>query len=104
MHVGPTGLLEVSPNLEKRHGMIADLTGMWETARDVMRRPSNVAYPPDDVGTFTNTVVHKVSFTNSVVDGVELNDGRKIAVRKQVIICANAYGTTQVLMRSGLNT
>ncbi|RYC59742.1 hypothetical protein CHU98_g6481 [Xylaria longipes] len=94
--------LGVLPNLEKRHGTIGGLTEMWENARDGMRQPSNVVYPLDNVEVFTNTAVHKVTFTDSTADGVVLDDGRKIAARKEVIICAGAYGTPQVLMRSGV--
>ncbi|KAI0408508.1 choline dehydrogenase [Xylaria palmicola] len=94
--------LGVNPNLEKRQGTIAGLTEMWENARDSMRQPSNVVYPLDDVEVLTNTVVDKVTFTDCIADGVVLHDGRKIAAQKEVIICAGAYGTPQVLMRSGV--
>ncbi|RWA09196.1 hypothetical protein EKO27_g5909 [Xylaria grammica] len=50
----------------------------------------------------TNTAVNKVTFTDGVANGVVLHDGRKIAARKEVIICAGAYGTPQILMRSGV--
>ncbi|GAW16197.1 hypothetical protein ANO14919_056200 [Xylariales sp. No.14919] len=94
--------LGVLPNLEKRHGTIAGLTEMWENARDSTRQPSNVVYPLDDVDVLTNTAVNKVTFTDGVANGVVLHDGRKIAARKEVIICAGAYGTPQILMRSGV--
>ncbi|KAI0201473.1 choline dehydrogenase [Astrocystis sublimbata] len=94
--------LGIVPNLQKRDGSITGLTEMWENARHGMRQPSNVVYPLDDVQVHTNTVVRKVTFTDGTADGVELEDGSKIAARKEVVICAGAYGTPQVLMRSGV--
>ena len=49
-----------------------------------------------------NTLVHKVTFTDLKVTGVELADGRKITARKEVILCAGAYRTPQLLMLSGI--
>ncbi|KAI0855705.1 choline dehydrogenase [Xylaria cubensis] len=94
--------LGVPSNMDKKHGKITGLTEMWENAREGMRQPSNIVYPLDGVEVFTNTTVRTVSFTDGTADGAVLSDGRKIAARKEVIICAGAYGTPQVLMRSGL--
>ncbi|KAI0975961.1 hypothetical protein F4678DRAFT_419188 [Xylaria arbuscula] len=94
--------LGVFPNLDKETGKIAGLTEMWENARDGTGQPSNIVYPLDRVEGFTNTTVQKAAFTGSTANGVVLSDSRRIAAHKEVIICAGAYRTLQVLMRSGV--
>lgn len=61
-----------------------------------------MAYPLHGVKVLTNTVVHRVSFSSTTATGVELADSRKITARKEVIICASAYRTPQVLMLSSI--
>ncbi len=94
--------LGVSPNLQKTNGTIAGLTEMYENSHEGMRQPSNMAYPLHDVKVLTNTAVQRVSFSDITATGVELTDGRKITAQKEVIICAGAYRTPQVLMLSGI--
>ncbi|KAI1295165.1 choline dehydrogenase [Xylaria venustula] len=94
--------LGVLPNSDKKYGKIGGLTEMWENSRDGARQPSNIVYPLDGVKVFTNTTVKKVTFIGSTANGVVLSDGRKMIAQKEVIICAGAYGTPQVLMRSGI--
>ncbi|RYP67414.1 hypothetical protein DL771_007245 [Monosporascus sp. 5C6A] len=94
--------LGVSPNLEKKNGTITGLTEMYENSRGGMRQPSNMAYPLNDVKVFTNTIVHRVTFSDTTATGVQLADGRKITARKEVIICAGTYRTPQILMLSGI--
>ncbi|KAH6647946.1 choline dehydrogenase [Truncatella angustata] len=78
------------------------LTEMQENSRDGLRQPSNIAYPLDNVKVLSNTAVHRVTFTDTKVTGVELTDGRKIIARKEVILCAGAYRTPQILFLSGI--
>ncbi|KAK7738400.1 hypothetical protein SLS53_006215 [Cytospora paraplurivora] len=94
--------LGVSPNLQKKNGSIAGLTEVYENSREGMRQPANKAYSLRDVRVFTQSIVHKVSFTGTAATGVELADGRKFTARKEVIICAGAYRTPQLLMLSGV--
>lgn len=94
--------LRVAPNLERKNSAIAGLTEMCENSREGMRQPSNMAYPLHGVKVLTNTVVHRVSFSSTTATGVELADSRKITARKEVIICASAYRTPQVLMLSSI--
>ncbi|KAI0469214.1 choline dehydrogenase [Xylaria cf. heliscus] len=94
--------LSIQPNLQKKDGIIAGLTEFCENSLRGMRQPSNVAYPLDNVQVFTNTLVHKIIFTDTTATGVELDNGRKVAARKEVIICAGTYRTPQVLMLSGI--
>ncbi|KAK8075239.1 hypothetical protein PG997_009902 [Apiospora hydei] len=60
------------------------------------------------VRVYTNTLVRRVIFSEDDGDGdvaatgVELADGRKIAARKEVILCAGALRTPQLLMLSGI--
>jgi choline dehydrogenase-like flavoprotein len=94
--------LGASPNLRKKNGSIRGLTEMYENSRDEMRQPSNTTYPLNAVEVFTDTVVHKVTFSGTDATGVELADGRKFTARMEVIICAGAYCTPQILMLSGI--
>ncbi|KAI1775579.1 choline dehydrogenase [Hypoxylon cercidicola] len=94
--------LGIPPNLPKKNGTITGLTEMYENSRDGMRQPSFKVYPLDNVQVFTNTMVHRVVFSGKTATGVELADGRKITTRKEVIVCAGAYRTPQLLMLSGI--
>ncbi|KAF2964296.1 hypothetical protein GQX73_g9284 [Xylaria multiplex] len=85
-----------------KDGSTTGLTEMHENSRNGLRQPSNVAYPLDGVKVFTNTVAYRVTFAGTRATGVELTDGRKITARKEVILCAGAYRTPQVLMLSGI--
>lgn len=93
----------VSANLEKKGGTIAGLTEVCEnSSREGLRQPSYTTYPLDKVRVFTDTVVHRVTFSDTIATGVELADGRRITARKEVIVCAGAYRTPQILMLSGI--
>ncbi|KAI2619895.1 choline dehydrogenase [Hypoxylon sp. NC1633] len=94
--------LGVSYNPQKKHGSATGLAEMYENARNGMRQPSYKAYPLDDVNVFTNTVVQRITFSGTTATGVELVDGRTITARKEVIVCAGAHRTPQVLMLSGI--
>ncbi|KAI1465034.1 choline dehydrogenase [Daldinia caldariorum] len=94
--------LGVSLNLQKDNGTITGLAEMYENSRNGMRQPSYTAYPLNDVKVFTETIVHRITFSGSTATGVELADGRKATARKEVIICAGAYRTPQILMLSGI--
>ncbi|KAI1193751.1 hypothetical protein F5X97DRAFT_28255 [Nemania serpens] len=63
-----------------------------------------VQYPLDDVEVFTNTIMPRITFTGSTVGIVELDDGRRIAARKEVIICAGTSGTPQVLRKRSIES
>ncbi|KAH9906198.1 choline dehydrogenase [Xylariomycetidae sp. FL2044] len=84
--------LGVPLNPHKSHGKIRGLAEVYE----------NSPYPLNDVEVITNTAVHRVIFSNMTATGVELADARKITARKEVIICAGAYRTPQLLMLSGI--
>ncbi|KAF3018852.1 hypothetical protein E8E14_007075 [Neopestalotiopsis sp. 37M] len=94
--------LGVPLNLEKKQGHIGGLTEMYENSREGMRQPSNTAYSLSGVEVHTETMVHKIVFSGTTATGVELVDGRKALARKEVIICAGAYRTPQLLMLSGI--
>lgn len=94
--------LGVAPNLQRKNGAIAGLAEMYENSHEGMRQPSNKAYPLDDVKVMTQTNVYRVTFSGTTATGVELADGHKITARKEVIICAGAYRTPQLLMLSGV--
>ncbi|POS76691.1 hypothetical protein DHEL01_v204909 [Diaporthe helianthi] len=96
--------LGVSQNVarNKEDGSIAGLVEMSENSRGGQRQPSYTAYPLDGVHVLTNTLVQKVIFSGTTATGVELADGRRLTARKEVILCAGAYRTPQLLMLSGI--
>lgn len=94
--------LGVSQNPERKDGSITGLVEMSENSRDGQRQPSYTAYPLDGVRVLTSTLVKRVIFSGTTATGVELADGRKITARKEVILCAGAYRTPQLLMLSGI--
>ncbi|RFU28328.1 hypothetical protein B7463_g8013, partial [Scytalidium lignicola] len=73
---------------------------------DGMRQFSSLQYPLD-VSILTNTLVKRVIIeehnSTQVAVGIELaGNGRKIHAKQEVIVCAGAYRTPQVLMLSGI--
>ncbi|KAK8009057.1 hypothetical protein PG991_011608 [Apiospora marii] len=99
--------LGVESNPRRKNGRNTGLAEMYENARDGMRQPSQTVYPLDGddnpVRVYTSTLVRRVEFSeDGAATGVELADGRKITARKEVILCAGALRTPQLLMLSGI--
>ncbi|KAK3313591.1 choline dehydrogenase [Apodospora peruviana] len=98
--------LSVPLNLRKTNGSIAGLAEFCENADpEGMRQPSYKVYPLDDVQVLTNTAVSKVIFSDdgtTTTTGVEIGTEKIITARKEVILCAGAYRTPQLLMLSGV--
>lgn len=89
--------LGVTPNLGRENGSIVGLTEMRENSREGLRQPSHVVYSLDGVKVLTNATVQRIIFSGNTATGVEWKDGRKITARKEVIICAGAYRSPQLL-------
>lgn len=83
-------------------GSIAGLSEFMENSKDGLRQPSHVAYDLNGVDILTDTLVRCVAFKGKRATGILLADGRQINARKEVIICAGAYRTPQLLMLSGI--
>ncbi|KAF1969959.1 choline dehydrogenase [Bimuria novae-zelandiae CBS 107.79] len=87
-------------------GSNGSMTGLSELKenlrRDGVRQPSYAAYPLKDVHLFTDTSVKRVTFSEKKAAGVELSDGRTLQANKEVILCAGAYRSPQLLMLSGI--
>lgn len=99
--------LGMQVNPRRKNGRNTGLAEMYKNARDGMRQPSQTAYPLDGddnpVRIYTNTLVHRIGFSeDGAATGVELDDGRKITAGKEVILCAGALRTPQLLMLSGI--
>jgi choline dehydrogenase-like flavoprotein len=84
------------------NGSMNGIVEMKENSRDGLRQPSNTAYSLERVTVVTNASVNRVSFAGNVANGVELKDGRFVQAKKEVILCAGAYRTPQILMLSGI--
>jgi choline dehydrogenase-like flavoprotein len=84
-------------------GSMTGLTEMKENLRaDGVRQPSHEVYPLKDVIVLTNTSVERILFTANKANGVRLDDGRTLRAHKEIILCAGAYRTPQLLMLSGI--
>jgi choline dehydrogenase-like flavoprotein len=77
-----------------------------EAWKDGKRQLANVTYPLDGVKVLTETLVDKVLLEkrgdSEVAVGVQLADGMQLRARTEVVVCAGAYRTPQLLMLSGI--
>jgi choline dehydrogenase-like flavoprotein len=90
---------------DRKDGSIEGLQELKENTVNGLRQPSYAAYPLEKVDVLVNTPVHRVIFDQekkNVAIGVELSDGRKVLAHKEVILCAGAYRTPQLLLLSGI--
>lgn len=82
---------------------LAELVENWHEGR---RQLASEVYSLDGVEVLTNTVVECLIIEEiggaKVVKGVELANGERIMASKEVIVCAGAYRTPQILMLSGI--
>ena len=88
-------------------GSMAGISEYIENWHDGLRQASSQAYDLKGVQIVTNTMVRRVLFSKSgdskpVASAVQLDDGREITVRKEIIVSAGAFRTPQVLMLSGI--
>lgn len=78
-----------------------------EARKDGKRVIASEVYPLDGVTVASSTLVRKVLFTSTyegekVATGVELTNGRAFTTRREVILCAGAFRTPQLLVLSGI--
>ena len=78
---------------------VAQLVENWH---NVSRQHAAICYDLKGVSVITDTVVQRVVFEGDRAVGVELTDGSKLSSTKEVILCAGAIRTPQVLMLSGI--
>lgn len=92
--------------VERTAGVRGSMTGLIEMKEnpraDGVRQPSHQVYPLDNVTVLTNTSVERILFTANKAHGVRLDDGRTLRAHKEIILCAGAYRTPQLLMLSGI--
>lgn len=81
-------------------------TELVENFRDGKRQLPSEAYNLDNVKVLSNTLVSKVLINDFYsikrAIGVMLDDGTTILAQKEVVLCAGAYRSPQLLMLSGI--
>lgn len=88
-------------------GSTAGISEYTESWRDGQRQPAYQAYGTEGITVLTDTRVDRVVFSKDkegklTASGVQLSDGRIIAVRKEVILSAGTFRTPQIMMLSGI--
>ena len=81
----------------RRQGLIRD--GLRESTAKNMLRP---AVARGNVHVQTHAQVARIVIADGRATGVELTDGRVIRARREVILCAGAVQSPQILMLSGI--
>lgn len=90
-------------------GSTAGISEYTESWRDGQRQPAYQAYGTEGITVLTDTRVDRVVFSKDkegkpTASGVQLSDGRVIAVRKEVILSAGTFRTPQIMMLSGIGS
>ena len=83
-------------------GKIVGITEFHENSNQGLRQPSHLAYSLEGIDVLTHAVVNLVEFSNNTATGVLLADGRRFTAHKEIILCAGAFRTPQILMLSGI--
>jgi choline dehydrogenase-like flavoprotein len=97
------GINEISDANSGSPQGLAQCTEAWNQGK---RQLASSVYPLDQAAVLTDTLVKRVVVEEQngmkTAVGVELADGRLIKARKEIILCAGAYRTPQVLLLSGI--
>jgi hypothetical protein len=97
------GINEISDANSGSPQGLAQCTEAWNHGK---RQLASQLYPLDSVEVLTDTLVRRVLIEENqgrkVAVAVELADGRTIRASREVILCAGAYRTPQVLLLSGI--
>ena len=94
-----TGLPEITDANGGNPIGVAPYTENWHNGK---RQPSGKAYGLKGVKVLTNATVRRILLEGNVAKGVELNDGRKITAKREIILSCGAIRTPQVLLLSGI--
>ncbi|PIG82391.1 hypothetical protein AARAC_007940 [Aspergillus arachidicola] len=93
------------PELDGNRGNPQGRAELAEDRRDGLRQLASAAYPLDGVQVMTNTLVKRIITTSEdgalKAIGIETASGEKYHGR-EIIVCAGAYRTPQLLMLSGI--
>lgn len=101
------GLKEIE---DANNGFPQGIAELVENRRDGLRQLTNQVYPLRGIHTLTKTMVGRIILSEGqggkVATGVELTDGRQFRVKSagEVLLCAGAYRSPQVLMLSGIGS
>ena len=89
-------------NNDPGNGRSNGISEFLENWRGGARQSAPLAYPLSGASIMTDTIVHRVIFEGRRATGVLLGDGRKITATREIILCAGALRTPQLLMLSGI--
>ena len=97
----------VSYNPDANSGKLAGISEIDENWHEGLRQPSHRAYPLEGLDVVTGRMVSHILIStdqegNNVASGVQLADQTQILARKEIILCAGAHRTPQILMLSGI--
>ena len=92
----------VQYNPSPSSGSLTGITEFLENSHYGKRQPAHLAYNLQRVQVITGAVVQRVNFSNGKATGVSLVDGRQLFATKEVVVCAGAFRTPQLLMLSGI--
>ena len=95
-------------NTDPGDGTLVGISESLESWYKGQRQSANRAYNLKDVQVLTNTLAHRIMFSRPSGEcvpratGVLLANGKRIEARSEVIICAGALKTPQLLILSGI--
>ena len=97
----------VNDNPDTNGGKLAGISEIEENWHEGLRQPSHQAYPLEGVNVVTDRMVWRILISSdhdgkNVASGVQLADQTRILARKEIILCAGAHRTPQILMLSGI--
>ena len=96
--------LGVALDADADGGSVSGIAEFYENSKNGERQPSYLAYPVSLPGieVLTEALVARILFKGTSASGVELADGTRFESHREVVLCAGALRTPQILLPSGI--